>query len=259
LGPEHSGSSLQAPFSNAWFVERGWARAVVDDADATAHAGQWLLLRPGRRYQEFSPDVILLSIRFIWEWFSGEPLFPLQCHIRLQHPARALTDSAYALEKHVTRELGDPHVRLPFTEVPLVPQLRIEQHFLQWLTAYAEALADAGHAPTTPRNLHPALQRALRFIETEPLADLRRESAVAAAARISTGHLNRLATNQFGASIRELIERRRLNVAHLLLEQPGIAVKEVAWRVGFGSPQNFSTWFRRRTGRAPVSLRRKKE
>lgn len=256
LGPRHSASTLEAPFSNAWFVERGRARAKVGASDATAHAGQWLFLKPGTRYQEFSKDIILLSIRFIWEWFGGDPVFPIRENIIVHDPAPGLTSAAYALEDTVTRHMDDPQVRLPFTPLPLMLQLHIEQQFLQWLAACTQVLGAHGCTPSSPHHPHPALQRALRYIQGEPLSELRREEEVAAAAGLSTGHLNRLATNHFGVSIRELIERRRLRAAHLLLEQPGIAIKEVAWRIGFGSPQNFSTWFRRRTGQAPITARK---
>lgn len=62
---------------------------------------------------------------------------------------------------------------------------------------------------------------------------------------------------QFGeTTFREDLLTRRLGVAaQLLVEQPAIPVREVAWLVGFRQAPHFAKAFRRRYGLSPASFR----
>lgn len=71
---------------------------------------------------------------------------------------------------------------------------------------------------------------------------------------LSVRHLARAFKISRGCSIGEYVEQRRIGHARRLLSQ-GRSVKEVARVLGFSSPENFSTAFRRATGQSPRQFR----
>jgi transcriptional regulator GlxA family with amidase domain len=68
---------------------------------------------------------------------------------------------------------------------------------------------------------------------------------------ISPRHLERCFKETVGTSIKAFWTDRRMEHAARLLRQPGVAVTDVAVRVGYASPFAFSRTFKRRFGVAP--------
>lgn len=56
----------------------------------------------------------------------------------------------------------------------------------------------------------------------------------------------------FGTTIIDYLRDRRLDVARVLVRERRLSIAEIAYRVGFASPANFATAYRRRFGRAPT-------
>ncbi len=108
------------------------------------------------------------------------------------------------------------------------------------------------------RPSHPALQRALRRIEsqnrggvTAPLAprDLARH------VRLSEAHLNRLAKARFGLRLSALLRNGRLNYAVELLDRTDLPIKAISYSCGYNNPFAFSRAFKAAFGVAPVEMR----
>jgi AraC-like DNA-binding protein len=59
-----------------------------------------------------------------------------------------------------------------------------------------------------------------------------------------------------GTSFAELLDEVRLEWARLYLADPGIALSEISWLLGFSEPSAFSRAFKRGTGRSPSEWRR---
>ena len=57
----------------------------------------------------------------------------------------------------------------------------------------------------------------------------------------------------FGVTIIDYLRDRRLDVARILLRENRLTVAQIAFRVGFASPANFATAYRRRFGHPPRS------
>lgn len=55
----------------------------------------------------------------------------------------------------------------------------------------------------------------------------------------------------FGSTIIDYLRDRRLEVARVLVRERRLSIAEIGYRVGFSSPANFATAYRRRFGLAP--------
>lgn len=79
---------------------------------------------------------------------------------------------------------------------------------------------------------------------------------LAAVAEISPGHLIRTFKKTTGMTVHEFVEQARLERARILLGESSLPLKQIAARLGFGSPSSFSLAFRRATGITPGRFRR---
>jgi AraC-like DNA-binding protein len=83
-------------------------------------------------------------------------------------------------------------------------------------------------------------------------------AAVASALAVSPRQLQRAFAEAGATSFRDELTRRRLAAAaRLLLASPGLAVREVAARVGYRGAPHFTQAFRLRYGLTPGELRRR--
>ena len=90
----------------------------------------------------------------------------------------------------------------------------------------------------------------LREGEPVRIADL------AVQAGISPGHLVRTFKRSTGRTVHQFVEDVRLERARALLGETTLPLKQVASRLGFGTPSSFSLAFRRATGTTPGRYRR---
>ncbi|MEC8040239.1 MAG: AraC family transcriptional regulator, partial [Pseudomonadota bacterium] len=119
-------------------------------------------------------------------------------------------------------------------------------------------------------------QRAQRTVGTarlrKPLADLafearqliddcpeRFQSIRALAAELNTNEttLQRQFKAKFDLTVFQYVLARRMQAARILIKDGHLQIAEVAYRVGYNSPANFSTAYRRYYGHAPQDERSK--
>jgi AraC family transcriptional regulator len=80
---------------------------------------------------------------------------------------------------------------------------------------------------------------------------------LAALAGVSTRHFERAFRQAMGMPPHAYVLGKRVDAARqLLLSEPGLAVQEIAERVGFSSASHLASAFRRRTGSSPSAFRR---
>jgi AraC-like DNA-binding protein len=147
----------------------------------------------------------------------------------------------YLFERHALGE--DDNLATRFLEIEIVKEL----YFL------FRDREDGAERATIVRQYSPAVERALRHIESHLLA----ECSVTALARIagaSPSTLLRAFHKEVGASPGAYWRDRKLDEALVAL-RAGRSVGEVATLVGYEHPTAFGFAFRRRFGRAPSALR----
>lgn len=75
-------------------------------------------------------------------------------------------------------------------------------------------------------------------------------------AHVSPTYLNRLFRAELGTTVNKYIVHQRIELAKMLLEEPGILVAEVGLLVGLFPPQHFTRAFAEATGVSPSRYRR---
>lgn len=99
-------------------------------------------------------------------------------------------------------------------------------------------------------------ERAQAMLETA-LANPPTVGQIARDIGVNETTLRRSFKQVFGVTIIDYLRDRRLDVARVLLREDRLSVAQIAYRVGFASPANFATAYRRRFGHPPrAELRR---
>lgn len=104
------------------------------------------------------------------------------------------------------------------------------------------------------REENEAVGEAVRFIDRNLYRNITVGDA-AAAAGFSQAHFSRVFKGQTGYSPYEYILLRRIDAAKHLLASTRLSVKEVAFRVGYNSEENFIHSFRKKVGVTPGMFR----
>src|SRR5690606_23606712 len=129
--------------------------------------------------------------------------------------------------------------------------LSLHTAFLKWLRIWVEVLRNAGVEFSRKNASDERVVRAIRILNTSPLTEGLPREKMLHETEISEAHLNRLFCQEFGMTVRQCWERRKLLEAKRWLETSQIPVKEISYRLGFSSDANFMTWFKKLTKRRP--------
>lgn len=213
--------------ATAWLVERGWARVTDDDGRRVrARAGEWLMVRPGIRLQEFSADMRLLSINFRAAFHTGEDLFSnglslviqSKDHPQLEKCARKLLKTAYL-------ELGKTQSFWAMTApTSLSGYLMVHRELTDWVMVWSEALMNSGISPNTVYSNDPRVKQALAFLQghiRNPELDGER---IAAEVGLSLSQLNRQFLRERGETLRRCHQRHRLEFAQHMLMRSALSI-----------------------------------
>jgi AraC family transcriptional regulator of arabinose operon len=82
-----------------------------------------------------------------------------------------------------------------------------------------------------------------------------REPELARLSGLSLSQFKRLFVRDLGLTPREWLNRKRLEAARVRLRETTAPVKRIGYELGFRSPNHFSSWFRKQTGRTPGRFR----
>ena len=119
---------------------------------------------------------------------------------------------------------------------------------------FNEYFATAGVSSEGEKPLHPAVEKALRFIERN-LDKSISSYEIAASAGLSYQHLARLFRTELGYSPSRKLWRTRSERGAELLRSTGLTVGEIANQLGFQNPFHFSRCIKKLFALAPVELR----
>jgi AraC-like DNA-binding protein len=144
---------------------------------------------------------------------------------------------------------------------------RLTRHYLATFLLHVERALAAPRAPAEEDSLAPShpnidvagdtpVQRACRYVEIH-LAEKITLRQVAAAAYLSSSHINRLFRAELGETATAYITRRRIEQARSLLETTDLPVSRVGALCGYLHPQQFNRVFAHQHGFAPGEFRRR--
>lgn len=256
VSPEGRKGRLRADHLTAWLIRRGSVEVKVGGRVYTAVSGDWLFPPAGERWQSFSEDARILSVRFRATWPTGEELFQegLDHALSAAHYPELLRAAA-PLARFVQRNFPGASNHLMQMPATLREHLELQTLFNRWLQTVVSALVAEGLLPGRMGSMDPRLLTAVRALDSAAVESRISEGQLAAFAGLSVSQLNRLFRRRFGVSSLGYRERRRYHHSLALLESSGRTVKEIAFELGFSSLPHFSAWFRRRHGSSPRTLR----
>jgi AraC-like DNA-binding protein len=249
-----AGASLgSAEFKNsgAWLVREGWAQVCHDNRTTRAQPGQWLIVKPAARTQQFAPATRLLSVAFDAHWPDGVPLFSdglsvvvdaadvpelerdalriLRLTNRLDPFASGMQDNAMDLERFVT----------------------LERAMFKWFGRLSGVLSARGVHHSGRPEIDARVIQATRLLRAHDLREPLHLGRLAASVGLSLSQLIRLFRRDMRTTPREYFEHLRVEHACMRLRWPQTRIKTVAIELGFTYLSHFSKWFRKHTGSSP--------
>jgi len=257
LDRTHSETTEACSNSGAWLVCRGHATVEHDGQHYEAGPGEWLIAKPTKRVQRFSPDTQLLSLAFSARWPDGahwlseglSVVLNADSHPALERKAKPLVRTANRVAPGSWNMLQH---RMDYRE-----HLRLESLLASWLSALVTALEAHGITPANRAGIDPRTMQAFRILNAHPLGERPDYQQLAADVGLSLAQLTRLFHAHLDSTPRGLFEQRRLEYACRCLRVPGTRVKVVAYDLGFCHFSHFSAWFKKQTGQSPRSFARR--
>jgi AraC-like DNA-binding protein len=240
----------------AWLIKRGSVTLRQEGKATTASAGEWMVPWPGYRYQEFSDDARILSVRFQAAWPDGKPLFerglsikfPAARFPRLEIVARQLLETARPVIP------GDP-VQLSTASIPFDNFLEVKVVTLRWLSEIYNTLCALGLRPSRLGICDERIVSALQRLDQLALSQKLAEGRLASEFGLSVSQFVRLFRQELGETPKQYFDQRRRYYCHQMLAGTAVPIKEIAYNLGFTRLSDFSTWFRKHCGIAPRRFR----
>lgn len=224
--------------ASLWHITAGELRVESDDTSQIARAGDWVWrgpcgarrMQPGTRGASWQ-TVGLIALCGGKNWFA-----PPHSLIFQLDPAQSERGNALLSLLIEGKTAGASRLEID----------GLSRALMGWLWS---AAGDAAWSPNFPE----WLKKALQHLENEPgvaVSELARE------AHFSPAQFRRLWEKHLGASPRETVSRRRLEIARKLLESEEWSVSEIAARSGFAGAAQLARAFRGAFGASPLEWRR---
>lgn len=245
--------------ATAWLVRTGWAQVTMreDGQVVRAEPGEWLMVRPGLRVQEFAPDTHMLSVNFLASLDMGDPFFREGLSLVLsakKHPALERQGLRLLRVARLVLQADPRRVRSQET-LSIKEYLRLQSALLDWVRVWSDALESAGLRQHRSNIRDPRAVQALEGMRKhvgDPDYD---PHTLAATVGLSPSQLNRIFLRELGKTVRQLHQEQRIEYARTLLMREDLSLKEVAMELGFKHQSNFTTWFRKLHHLTPTEYR----
>jgi AraC-like DNA-binding protein len=241
---------------SAWLLRRGQVVVEHDGQKITASAGEWLIPWPGLKFQEFSEDAALLSIRFQAAWPDGQPLFSKGLSVAF--PARYHPD----LEASATHLLelvqsNSPKAALSLTAVGIGMDefLQIKAALMKFVAVFYRVMCAIGLQPARIGLRDERVISALQQLDTLDLSHRIQKAPLAMNAGLSPSQFVRLFRDEVGYTPKQYLERRRLSFAEQMVAGTSVPIKEICYNLGFVRLSDFSAWFKNNFNISPRGFR----
>lgn len=250
----------QAPGQSAFLVQGGELEVETDSGRVVVGPGNWCFPHQGPRLLRAEAGAHFLAIRFRLYWPGGEPLFnaPIATVIEAAAAPR-MEKQARVLVRTVAKALPGAAGDLPWQKTDLLTYFRFQRAFDSWLYTYLEAMLETGAVPARLARADPRVLRVVAWLDEHPLDKPFDEARLLVESGLSASQLTRLFTHQFAVTPHQYFEARKLTRAKTLIRSSPLAIKQIAFEVGFGSLPAFSRWFRHKTGQSPRDFKHREQ
>ncbi|HEX2862403.1 MAG TPA: AraC family transcriptional regulator [Lacunisphaera sp.] len=254
--PDFQRGNFSPDHMGAWLIKRGSALLRQENKTVRATAGDWLVPWPGFRYQEFSSDAEILSVRFRAVWPDNKPLFdrglsvkfPAQDFPRLERLAREILRSAGAI-------IPNEPIQLAQESVPFERYIMVNMMFMRWLAQLYTALCSLGLKPARVGVHDERIIAALQRLDSFALSERLSEGRLARESGLGESQFVRLFRQEMGETPKQYFDQRRRNYCREMLTGSDVPIKEVAFSLGFKRLSDFSAWFKNHFALSPRSFR----
>lgn len=242
---------------DAWYLEAGTLTLQYEREREIHEAPCWVFPQHLPLRQSFSPGSKQMGIRFNLDWPDDSPLLALERTVTFKRGRyRSLERAAAELVDLAELCLEGPHVYAEERTATILGMADLLAKLWAWIGVYISVLKDQG-IPLSPRTTFDTrVVAALDYLRQMPLDQTLREKDLAAHCSLSVAQLNRLFQQQLGMSAVRIRNNQRMSAACRALLYSQATIKELAYDLGFNSPQHFAFWFRKRTGTGPREFRR---
>lgn len=205
-----------------------------------------------------APDLILLDM--------GMPgMDGLEVCRRLKADARTqpipvifLTAYAFVEDKLRAFEAGAvDYITKPFSDREVLARIGVHSRVAlrrQWIETRADGIRDDMELSGRLDRDATIFTRACDLLQ-EHLSESTTLTALARELGTTERRLDSIFRARLGFSAFDYLSELRMSVARRMLIEPGLQVKQIAWKVGYANPGDFSRAFRKRFGMTPRSFR----
>ena len=239
-----------------WLIEKG--SVCLDDGirQETAKAGEWIFPGDRRCQQIFSEEHQFICVRFALMWRTGGVLFPSEGSITFaSEKFPELEKSAHDLLNVVQASFGDTRISMGKVKEAALTHFAVMRAFNEWSYQYVNAMLRLGIKPQLVEESDPRVETVLGGLRDFPMTKKLREPDLAKLCGLSVSQLNRVFMKSKGKTPIEMYQDRRYREARKGLRKLDQDIKSMAYQLGFSSPANFSTWFKKKGGISPSEWR----
>ena len=166
---------------------------------------------------------------------------------RFRHECLRAVDMVLRLGMEVNFDYVTRTGRFPLVESE---SLKTQTEMISWVNSYLEEYFRQLTALTSKHN---AVRQAVDYMQRHYMEDITLEG-LAEHVQMNPTYLSILFKNEMGTTYVRYLRELRINKAVILLQQ-GYRAKEVCDMVGYRDYHNFSSWFKKLTGRLPQDFK----
>lgn len=246
------------------FIKQGKGHYVIDDQQFEMHPGTVYFTNPGH-YRCFNYDaigevyLITLSESFLQEHVHANVFAEFPFLLAETLPAVTLQPELFAEFERIYLLLHQEYLSSSPLRLRLLGQLfgvlllKFKEHL--WLDY--DALQEGTRSSQIVRNFKTTLEKHYQDLGRGAAEQVFRVQDYADALYLHPNYLNTVITSKTGKTIGTWIADKNIAEAKLLLQNSALAVKEIAYRLGFTEPSHFSAYFKKHTQLSPVLYRRR--
>jgi len=248
-------------FYKIWLIlDEGFL--TLDDETIHIHQPAIVFLHPFVRYA-FEPLVVtrsgywcIFTAEFLNSASRDEPLIDaglFQTTGQVFMPDEASLGVIRFYFDRIVHEFSSSYITRYESCRNLVELLMHEGRKLESVTTHTRQQNAAGRLTTRFLNL---LESQYPITSPDEPLKLKKPADFASELAVHINHLNAVVQKITGKSTRQLLADRLLNESKALLYYSDWSVADIAYSLGFEYPNHFATFFKRNTGRTPLSLRK---